>query len=148
MSLTDDDIVTLRDLGTNIVRLGVIWEAVEKAPGVYDMNYLDEIELIVDRLARQGIYTIIDSHQDIFSKMLCGEGVPTFYFPDWNTLDHECPWSPVGLLFSAFGNCKPFASYQVPADEKGFPVSKECNKRNFLQMYTSPEVASAFESFW
>ena len=44
MSLTDDDIKTLASYGSNIVRLGVIWEAVEKAPGVYDMEYLDEVE--------------------------------------------------------------------------------------------------------
>jgi len=64
--------------------------------------------------------------------MLCGEGVPTFYFPQWETLDHECPWSPVGLLFKIFGNCKPFKSYNVPVDENNYPIASECNKRNFL----------------
>ena len=60
----------LKEWGTNIVRLGVIWEAVEKQPGVYDFDYLDKIQDIVDRLGNQGIYTIIDSHQDIFSRAL------------------------------------------------------------------------------
>ena len=52
----------LSDYGANIVRLGVIWQAVETAPSFYDMDYLNQIELIVDRLAMKGIYTIIDSH--------------------------------------------------------------------------------------
>jgi len=89
----------LKEWGTNIVRLGVIWEAVEKKPGVYDFGYLDKIQDIVDRLGNHGIYTIIDSHQDIFSRALCGEGVPTFYFPEWDTLNHVCPWSVTSLIF-------------------------------------------------
>ena len=41
MSLMDEEIDLLRKWGTNIVRLGVIWESVEKAPGVYDQEYLN-----------------------------------------------------------------------------------------------------------
>jgi len=35
-SLTDEDIDNLVKWGMNFVRLGVMWEAVEKTPGVYD----------------------------------------------------------------------------------------------------------------
>jgi endoglycosylceramidase len=53
------------------------------------------------------------------------------------------------MLQYAFGNCRPFASYEIPVDETtGLPIPEECNKRNFLQLYTTPEVASAFEHFW
>lgn len=52
----------MHDWGTNIVRLGVIWEAVEKAPGVFDYEYLDQIEKLIEKLADKGIYTIVDSH--------------------------------------------------------------------------------------
>ena len=135
--------------GINLVRLGVIWEAVEREPGVYDHEYLNQVESLVERLAERGIYTIVDSHQDIFSRALCGEGVPTFYFPEWDTLDHVCPWSPVGVLFSAFGNCLPFDYYKVPVDPlTKLPIPEECTKQNFLKLYTAPEVASAFEQFW
>ena len=40
-SLTDTDIQNLTDWGFNFVRLGVMWEAVETAPGVYNHTYLD-----------------------------------------------------------------------------------------------------------
>ena len=122
MSLTDEDIIQLKQWGTNIVRLGVIWEAVEKKPGIYDFEYLDEIESIVKRLHAQGIYTIIDSHLDLFSRALCGEGGPTFYFPKWDTLNHACPWSLTGLICQAFGQCKPFSSYEVPLGLDGYPI--------------------------
>ena len=44
MSLNDKDIDDLVKWGFNVVRLGVIWEAVEVEPGVYNNTYLDKIE--------------------------------------------------------------------------------------------------------
>lgn len=41
-SLSDEDIIDLKNWGFNFVRLGVMWEAVETAPGVYNTTYLDE----------------------------------------------------------------------------------------------------------
>ena len=39
-SLTAEDIANLKKWGFNFVRLGVMWEAVETEPGVYDWDYL------------------------------------------------------------------------------------------------------------
>jgi endoglycosylceramidase len=78
-SLTEEDLDYLTEFGFNVVRLGVIWEAVETSPGVYDQVYLDTYERIINKLGERGIYTILDSHQDMFSRILCGEGVPVFY---------------------------------------------------------------------
>ena len=37
----------------------------------------------------------------------------------------------------------------MPIDpETKLPIPEECTKQNFLKLYTSPEVASAFEQFW
>eukprot|EP01052_Picozoa_sp_SAG31_P017063 SAG31_NODE_1153_length_9640_cov_2.830206_4_plen_243_part_00 len=41
-------------------------------------SYLDAIELVVSTLASEGIYTIIDAHQDCLGRRFCGEGLP-----DW-----------------------------------------------------------------
>lgn len=43
-SLNDEDIQLLKKWGMNFVRLGVMWEAVERSPGVYDDAYLDKVE--------------------------------------------------------------------------------------------------------
>ena len=61
----DDELLTkYKALGFNIIRLGLSWGAMEPAPGKYNDVFLDEIEKIVDRCARHGIYIFFDSHQD------------------------------------------------------------------------------------
>ena len=49
------EIETLARRGVNIVRLGLIWAAVEPQPGVYDDNYLRKIREYADLCARNGI---------------------------------------------------------------------------------------------
>jgi endoglycosylceramidase len=61
-SLNDRDIQDLSDWGFNLVRLGVMWESVESAPGVYNQTYLDEIDLLITKLGEKGIYTLVDAH--------------------------------------------------------------------------------------
>ena len=61
-SLTDNDIKNLTSWGFNFVRLGVMWEGVEMAPGKYNYTYLDEISSLIRRLGEAGIYTLVDGH--------------------------------------------------------------------------------------
>ena len=63
----------------NFVRLGVMWEAVERTPEVYDYKYLDKVEELILKLGEAGIYTLVDAHQDVFARVMCGEGMPDFY---------------------------------------------------------------------
>jgi endoglycosylceramidase len=72
---------TLSDDGFDIVRLGVIYSAVEPAPGVYSEAYVDSIAQTVAELARRGIYSLLDFHQDQMSTEFGGEG-----FPSWSVL--------------------------------------------------------------
>jgi len=39
--LNEDDMKSLQNWGFNFVRLGVMWEAVEREQGKYDFDYLD-----------------------------------------------------------------------------------------------------------
>ncbi|HUO39623.1 MAG TPA: cellulase family glycosylhydrolase [Mycobacterium sp.] len=73
-----DDAAFLAANGFNVVRLGVIWAAVEPEPGVIDTAYLDSIQQTVQTLSDYGIYTIIDMHQDLYSSTLGGEGAPAW----------------------------------------------------------------------
>ena len=68
----------LQDNGFNVVRLGVIWAAVEPQPGVINTAYLDSIKATVQMLADHGIYTVIDMHQDLYSGTFYGEGAPAW----------------------------------------------------------------------
>jgi len=82
----------------------------------------------------------------MFSRKLCGEGVPTFYTPE--NLDTECPKTLLGYAFRLAGECKPFSYFDVPVGDDGLPIPSECTTRNFEDMYTMPEVASAFASLY
>ena len=124
-----------------MIRLGVMWESVETAPGVYDQTYLASVNSLVDKLGKNGIYTIVDAHQDLFSRLNCGEGVPSFYIED---LPHECPFSPTGIIFDMVGRCKSIASYNFTKDKNGWPLTDECKKHPFEHLYTAPEVAASF----
>ena len=50
LSLNQKDMEDLAAWGMNFIRLGVMWEAVERTPGVYDMPYLDKIEQLINKL--------------------------------------------------------------------------------------------------
>ena len=72
--------------GFTAVRLGVIWAAVEPEPGVINTAYLASIKQTVQTLADNGVYTVIDMHQDNWSTEFQGEGAP-----DWATMDGGLP---------------------------------------------------------
>jgi len=58
-------------MGFNVVRLLVIWEAIEpKKKGEYNTEYLTYIRKIVQEAKDQGIYVLMDMHQDMFSRHL------------------------------------------------------------------------------
>jgi len=60
--LNDKDIDDLASWGFNLVRLGVMWEAVERQPGVYDYTYLKKVNDLINKLGQKGIYTLVDAH--------------------------------------------------------------------------------------
>lgn len=69
----------LVEWGVNVVRLGFFWEGVEPTRGVYDQEYLQQIEAFVDAAWARGIYTYLDFHQDGYSRYVaggCGRGFP------------------------------------------------------------------------
>jgi len=62
LSLNDEDIENLKSWGMNFVRLGVMWEAVERTAGDFDIDYLHEVDALVTKLGEAGIYTLVDMH--------------------------------------------------------------------------------------
>lgn len=84
-----DDAAFLRSIGFNAVRVGVIWKALEPEPGVYDEAYLDRIAGTVRTLAKQGVFSVLDFHQDLYNERFQGEGAP-----DWAVQDDGLPAQP------------------------------------------------------
>lgn len=63
-------VANLRKWGFNVVRLGVMWSGVMPARDFINQTYINEILGIVDLLAANDIYVIIDLHQDMLSSKL------------------------------------------------------------------------------
>jgi endoglycosylceramidase len=81
-----DDARFLHRHGFNGVRLGVIYKGVEPHPGHYDNGYIDHIAATERTLDRNGVFSLIDFHQDLFNEKFQGEG-----WPDWAVQDDGLP---------------------------------------------------------
>jgi endoglycosylceramidase len=95
-----DDAAFLADQGLTTVRLGLIWKAVEPEPGQYDDAYLADIRQTAELLAAEGIWTLLDFHQDLYNEKYQGEGAP-----NWAVHDDGLPNAPqLGFPFNYFVN--------------------------------------------
>ncbi len=71
----------LRSWGFNCLRLLTTWEAVEHAgPGLYDEAYLDYFAEVARLAGDHGFHVLVDFHQDAWSRMSGGCGVPGWTF--------------------------------------------------------------------
>ena len=102
LPLERNDPEKIAGIGWNVVRLIVSWSKVEPKPGRYNEHYLDRVAKWIRRFREQGIYTIVDFHQDAWGATLaarpdevCPSGYrPAFGWdgaPGWATLDEGKP---------------------------------------------------------
>jgi hypothetical protein len=54
--------------GFDVQRLSLSWSAVEPHAACSTAAYLARVRAAVDQAARHGIYTVLDMHQDTYSK--------------------------------------------------------------------------------
>ncbi len=79
-----DKLDQLADWGVSVIRLVFTWEAYEPSPGVYDDGYLAAMVRLAEAAWERGIYTIVDVHQDGYSRYQlggCGDGFPEWAIP-------------------------------------------------------------------
>ena len=81
-----DDAAFLKEQGFNVVRLGAVFGALMPAPGAIDTAYVASLAATTRQLAEQGVYVLIDFHQDGYGPYTYGNG-----FPEWATLTDGLP---------------------------------------------------------
>ena len=87
---------------------------------------------LVDSLGAAGIYTIVDFHQDVLSRTLCGEGAP-----DW-AMSYGRPVKPFPEPIAA-----PYAT-----DSHGYPALETCLNKSFALYYTTNAAGAAFQGLY
>ncbi|MBO3098363.1 cellulase family glycosylhydrolase [Gelidibacter pelagius] len=91
----------LKKHGVNTIRFLIIWDGLEPEPGVYNEEYLKEIDQRIQWAADNNIFVVLDMHQDLYS-VKYSDGAP-----EWATLDEGKPhttgaiWSDAYLLSEA-----------------------------------------------
>jgi len=78
-----EDGLQARALGFSVVRLAVSWSRIAPAPGQFDARYLDEIRRTAAVFADQGIYVLLDMHQDRYGATLGPSGDESDGAPAW-----------------------------------------------------------------
>jgi endoglycosylceramidase len=90
------DFARIRGWGMNAIRLGIFWDGLEPRPGVFDQAYLGRIARLVGYAKAQGLYVLLDMHQDLYSVKFA-DGAPV-----WATLDDGQPHAAVSNWNDAY----------------------------------------------
>jgi endoglycosylceramidase len=74
---TAEDAQKLRSFGFNALRLPINWSGIEPTEtGGFDEAYLARVEAVVRTCQQNGIYVLLDIHQDAYSKEIGEDGAP------------------------------------------------------------------------
>jgi len=118
--LKDNEAKYLNQLGFNIVRLGWMWDGFEPTQNNYNDAYLNAIEKIVDNLENNGIYTLLDLHQDVLNSKFCTyNGIP-----NWVMIKSK-------------------SKMKFPS-----PLIGNCSSRNWEENYLTEAVAQGFQDLY
>lgn len=121
---SQNDFAQMRGHGLNVVRLALSWSQLEPQPGSYKTAYLDQVAQVVSWAKEQGVYVLLDMHQDQFSRFIQPD--PAKPCPDGTSAAGGFDGAPAwAVVTSGKAACAPFG--QAPL---------------------SAAVVAAFDAFW
>mmetsp|Transcript_7252 Transcript_7252/g.20469 ORF Transcript_7252/g.20469 Transcript_7252/m.20469 type:complete len:497 (+) Transcript_7252:110-1600(+) len=89
---SDAHAIHMQRLGFTVVRLGFMWSGYNPAPGVFNQTYIDIIKVIVGRLAKRGVYALLNVQMDgLSSKFGTYDGAP-WWVINKSLPKHDFPW--------------------------------------------------------
>lgn len=121
-----EDADQIASWGANLVRFVMTWEGVEPERNRFDDAYIDRVAEQVGWLGARGVEVFLDFHQDLYSRLYCGDGAPLWASPEEDQ--------------ARAGLGRPRAVGQEPG-------IFECDS-GWFRFYTTPEVTRAFDRFW
>jgi endoglycosylceramidase len=78
--------------GIDAMRVPFTWSALEPTEGTYDPDWIAQYQQIIDAAWAQGIWSVVDFHQDVYSESYCGDGFPGWTIgPTWPPYADDCP---------------------------------------------------------
>jgi endoglycosylceramidase len=119
--------------GFNFARFLLTWDGIEDVQGVYDEAYLDRVAERLDWLADNGIYVVLDMHQDLYGptdsdgRVFRGNGHPA-----WSMITDGEFYQPSPLNW--------FIDYFTPAIKRAFD--------NFWDHDGYPELQDHYAAAW
>ena len=121
------------------MRLGFTWEGAEPRPGEIDRGYVRSLARSVSLLGKYGIYTLLDAHQDGYSKLTGTDGAP-----DWAVLNDGLPNNRIAFGIDYFANPSVlrafdnlYANAQAPDGVGVADSSGRCGRRSPARCATS-----------
>ncbi len=105
LNVNDEELFRkFKSWGFNCIRYGIIWDGLEPEPGKINEAYLKEIDKRVKWAEENGIWLMLDMHQDLYGQAF-SDGAPA-----WATLTNNAPhyqgniWSEAYLISPAVQN--------------------------------------------
>jgi endoglycosylceramidase len=123
-----NDFAQMRALGFDFVRLPISWSQLEPERGVYSQAYLDRIAQVVEWAGQQGIYVLLDMHQDAYSR----------FIPDTAPVDANPLVGPVAESSAHADGAPPWAVITDNVPSEAVAGTAEFNLA----------VETAFTNFW
>jgi endoglycosylceramidase len=117
--LTSDDCRRMRELGFDLLRLPINWSGVEPRDGEIDDGYLSRVDAAVQCAAGAGMVTLIDLHQDAYSKEIGEDGAPLWAISPPPTMLREGPLTDLGDRRSSLQVTAAFQTFFGSGDPSG-----------------------------
>ena len=90
-TFSQEDAEEMANVGINFLRLPINWSGLEPEEGQFNLDYLAQIDEVVEHCRNAGIYVLIDFHQDAYSKELGEDGAPYWAILPQVEFTHEGP---------------------------------------------------------
>ena len=84
-TFSQQDAEAMAAVGINFLRLPINWSGIEPEEGEFNLQYLEQVDEIIEHCRNANIYVLLDFHQDAYSKELGEDGAPY-----WAILFHVC----------------------------------------------------------